>query len=77
MKTTTLRNTLAMLVGTASTAFAATGTREDSSGLFVWIFLGFCALIVIAQLVPAIMVLLGFAKAFGKEKEETPQTAHK
>lgn len=77
MKTTTLRNTLAMLVGTASTAFAATGTREDSSGLFVWIFLGFCALIVIAQLVPAIMVLLGFAKAFGKQKEELPQTTHK
>lgn len=76
MKTTILRNTLALLAGTASSAFAATGAREDSSGLFVWIFLGFCALIVIAQLVPAIMVLLGFAKAFGKQKEETPAPSH-
>ncbi len=78
MKTTILRNTLATLIGTASTAFAATGPREDSSGLFVWIFLGFCALIVVAQIVPALMVLLGFAKALGKQREgETPQTAQK
>lgn len=77
MKTTTMRNTLAMLAGSASTAFAATGTREDSSGLFVWIFLGFCALIVIAQLVPAIMMAMGFAKALGRQKEEAPQTTHK
>ncbi len=76
MKCVTLYNTLALLAATASTAFAAEGAREDSSGLLVWIFLGFCALIVVAQLVPAVMVALGFAKALGKQKEETPQTAH-
>ncbi|TWJ32405.1 hypothetical protein [Geobacter argillaceus] len=77
MKTTTPGNTMAMLIGSASTAFAATGAREDNSGLFVWIFLGFCALIIVAQLVPAIMVALGFAKAFGKQKEEVPQPVNK
>lgn len=77
MKTTTLRNIVAVLIGSASTAFAATGAREDNSGLFVWIFLGFCALIVVAQLIPAIMVVLGFAKALGKQREEAPQTVHK
>ncbi len=51
----------------AATAFAATGAREDNSGIFVWTFLGFCALIVIGQLVPAVMMVLGFAKGLGKE----------
>lgn len=44
------------------TAWAATGAREDGSGLFVWIFLGFCALIVIAQIVPAILLMTGMVK---------------
>lgn len=42
------------LSGMASAAFAATGSREDHSSLVVWTFLGFCALIVIAQLLPSI-----------------------
>jgi hypothetical protein len=51
----------------AATAFAATGIREDNSGIFVWVFLGFCALIVIGQLLPAVMMILGFAKGLKKE----------
>ena len=50
----------------AATAFAATGVREDNSGIFVWVFLGFCALIVIDQLLPAVMMILGFAKGMKK-----------
>ncbi|BCA80782.1 hypothetical protein [Desulfuromonas sp. AOP6] len=42
-------------------ALAAAG-REDSSGLVVWVFLGFCALIVVAQLLPAAMMLFGLVK---------------
>jgi len=45
-----------------ATAFAASGAREDSSGIFVWIFLGFCALIVVAQIIPAVLLLFGMAK---------------
>ena len=71
---TMFTNTLALLLGSASTVCAAEVAREDSSGLIAWIFLGFCALIVIAQLIPAVMVILGFAKAFGKQKKETPET---
>jgi len=56
--------TLATLMGiiAPATAFAANGLTEDSSGIFVWIFLGFCALIVVAQLVPALLLLTGMAK---------------
>ena len=44
------------------TAFAASGVREDSSGIFVWVFLGFCALIVVAQVIPAVMLMFGMVK---------------
>lgn len=78
MKTgTALKSSLAMIIGSTSTAFAASGAREDNSGIFVWVFLGFCALIVAAQLIPAVMVTLGFAKGISKEREVAHQTATK
>ena len=57
--------------GTITPVWAA-GSREDNSDLFVWIFLAFCALIIVAQLIPAMMVLFGFAKGI---KKEAPLTA--
>ena len=45
-----------------ATAFAASGAREDSSGIFVWVFLGFCALIVVAQVIPAVLLMCGMVK---------------
>lgn len=45
-----------------ATALAASGVREDSSGIFVWVFLGFCALIVVAQVIPAVLLMFGMAK---------------
>ncbi len=47
--------------------WAADAVREDNSNWFVWIFLAFCALIVVAQLIPAVMMMLGFAKGVKKE----------
>lgn len=54
-------------IAPAATAFAASGAREDNSGIYSTIFLGLCALIVIGQLVPAAMVMLGFARGVRKE----------
>ena len=55
---TTIAGTLAPV-----SAFAATsGVREDSSGIFVWVFLGFCALIVVAQVIPAVLLMTGMVK---------------
>jgi len=60
-------NALVLLLGSVSSAFAASGAREDNSGIFVWIFLGFCVLIVALQLMPAVMLMLGMAKGLRKE----------
>ena len=76
MKTTNLMKKLVLypglwlLQGTPLWAAEVAG-REDNSGLFVWIFLGFCALIIVAQLIPALLVLFGFAKGVKREKAES------
>jgi len=60
----------------ATPLWAANAAREDNSDLFVWIFLAFCALVVVAQLIPAILMLLGFAKGVKKEPvQPTPGPA--
>jgi hypothetical protein len=57
--------------GNAAPLWAATtAANEDNSDVFVWIFLAFCALIVVAQLIPAVMMLLGFSR--GVKKDEVP-----
>lgn len=61
---------VAAFCGNAAVLWAANAAQEDNSDLFVWIFLGFCALIVVAQLIPAAMIMLGFAK--GVKKDQAP-----
>ena len=54
--------------------WAADAAREDNSNLFVWIFLAFCALIIVAQLIPAVMMMLGFVKGVKKgPAQHTPK----
>ena len=56
--------TIAILTGVLITvsAFAATGLTESSSSIFVWIFLGYCSLIVIAQFIPAVILFTSMVK---------------
>jgi len=56
--------TIATLTGVLSpvSAFAATGLTESSSSIFVWIFLGYCTLIVIAQFIPAVLLFTSMVK---------------
>jgi len=62
---------LALLCADITTAWAEVAAREaDNSNLFVWIFLAFCALIIVAQLVPAMMLFMGFAKGARKRIQE-------
>lgn len=55
-----MKNTTRVLLATvslsllSSPAWASPGVREDNSPMVIWAFLGFCALIVVAQVLPAI-----------------------
>jgi len=57
-----------------ATAFAASGAGEEGSGIFVWIFLGFFAVIVVGQLIPAVMLITGLVKGIVAKAETKTET---
>jgi len=44
-------------------AFAVDTAQTYNSGILVLLFVGFCALLIVAQLVPAVLTLFGMTKA--------------
>jgi len=65
------------LLITTTNVWAAEGARQDHSGVFVWVFLGVCALIVAAQAVPALFVLVNATKGIAEAVKERRQIAAK
>ncbi len=60
----TIKNTttgISLLLLTAAPAFAS-GSQSENGGLLIWLFLGFCGLIVATQLIPAIVLGFGMIK---------------
>lgn len=55
-----------LLMLMAGPAFAVDTTKTYSSGILVGVFLAFCGLIVVVQLMPTIMLLVGFVKGLFK-----------
>ncbi|SDD83400.1 hypothetical protein [Desulfuromonas thiophila] len=75
MKTTMKAALLSLTSVLAASPVFAASQRSDHSGLLVWLFLGFCALIVVAQLVPAVMLMLGIVKGVASSKSEASEKA--
>jgi hypothetical protein len=73
-----ITTTIATIAATPVTAFAASG-HVDDSGIFVWVFLGFCAMIVVAQVVPAVLLMTGMVKGLASvvKEEMAPAAAKK
>jgi len=67
MRTTSL--TLAMALASSVPAFAVDTAKTYSSGLLIGIFLAFCALLVVVQLMPSVMLLIGFIKGLARRTE--------
>jgi hypothetical protein len=65
-RTATVAATIAL---TAATAFAAPENVE-SIGLVGWAFLGFGAVIIVAQVLPAMMMIVGAAMGLRKADHE-------
>ncbi len=62
-------NTLALVPATATGAFAAEPVKVYSSSLLVLAFVGFLALVVVIQLIPAIMTLIGALTGLIRKEE--------
>jgi len=58
--------TMGMMLIAAGPALAVDTAKTYSSGILVGVFLAFCALIVVVQLMPTIMLLVGFVKGLLK-----------
>lgn len=56
-------STIAITMLLVTPAFAVDTAQTYNSGILVLLFVGFCALLIVAQLVPAVLVLFGMTKA--------------
>ena len=71
----TLKTTMmtgAMMAASSLPAWAAGAvdtSRTYSSGLLIGFFLAFCALLVVVQLMPSVMLLIGFIKGLARRSE--------
>lgn len=69
----TLRNTLIALIAFSSSAIAA-GSAASGAGegsLLLALFIGFFSLIIVFQLVPAALMLVGMLRGiFGRDRKE-------
>ena len=61
--------TIFLVLAVINPAFAA-DTVVYKSGILVSAFVGVCALVVVAQLVPALMLVAGFIKGLVQKKED-------
>lgn len=61
---------IALMLASAGPALAVDTTKTYSSGLLVGLFIGFCALIVVFQLMPTIIMLVGFIKGLVKSSDK-------
>jgi hypothetical protein len=62
-------NTIIATIATTTTAFAANGAAEEP-GILAWGFMGFCAVILVGQLVPAAMLVIGAVKGLATAAKE-------
>jgi hypothetical protein len=67
LRTTTL--TVVMALACSVPAFAVDTAKTYSSGLLIAVFLAFCALLVVVQLMPSILLLVGFIKGLARRPE--------
>ncbi|MBV5339431.1 MAG: hypothetical protein J0665_07715 [Deltaproteobacteria bacterium] len=63
MKTKIINILIPLLGGSATSAFAADAAMQDGGGPLVWFFIGFVALVVIVQVIPAAILLYSMIKA--------------
>ena len=61
---------ITMLLMSTTGALAADTHKVYASGILVLLFLGFCALVVVMQMIPAMMHLYGMIKGATSKKSE-------
>ena len=65
---------LSLVTGTAALASSGATNKVFVSGPLILLFLGFCALVVVIQCIPAIIMLYGMIKGAASSKEKATET---
>ena len=66
----TMRILTTMFAGSASASFAASGAHAQDTGFLVYLFVGFFALVVVSQLVPAVILFVGMVRSVFTHSEK-------
>ena len=74
LRTTTLTATMAL--ASSVPALAVDTAKTYSSGVLIAVFLAFCALLVVVQLLPSLMLLVGFLKGLTRRTESKAEVAN-
>jgi hypothetical protein len=67
----TMQMLISMVAGSASAAYAAVGSHNEGAGVLTYFFIGFFALIIISQLVPAMILFFSMVKGIFFSPEKT------
>ena len=59
-----------MVMSTTSVAYAATSAQSEGAGILTYFFIGFFALIIVSQLVPAMILFAGMVKGLFAPSEK-------
>ena len=68
---TALCSAMTLSLATSTGAYAATTQKVYSSGILVLVFIGFVALVVVVQLIPAVITLCGMLKGLARNRKST------
>ena len=68
---TTIASGIIMNLAASTGAFAADTHKVYASGILVLVFIGFVALVVVVQMIPAIITLVGMLRSLASERKET------
>lgn len=67
----TMKMLISMVIGSASAVYAASGVQSEDAGILAYFFVGFFALIIVTQLVPAMILFFGMVKGLFSSSEKT------
>lgn len=66
----TMQILISLVAGSASAAYAAVGSQSEGAGILTYFFIGFFALIIVSQLVPALILFFSMVKGVFSRPEK-------
>ena len=66
----TMQMLISMVAGSTSAAYAAVSIHNDGAGVLTYFFIGFFALIIVSQLVPAMILFFSLVRGVFSRREK-------